>query len=132
MECTVTYYYDLMTLMAQAQGGGGGSSVPGRSGGGMVQILFIVMLFAVFYFLLIRPQQKRAKEHREMLSSLKRGDEIITNGGMLGRITGLTDRYLTVEVAEKIRLRVLRTHILGKQADVTAQDEAASSSSKAA
>lgn len=121
----MTYYYDLMTLMAQAQGGGGGSSVPGRGGGGMVQILFIVMLFAVFYFLLIRPQQKRAKDHREMLSNLKRGDEIITNGGLLGRITGLTDRYITLEVAEKIRLRVVRSHILGKQGDVKAQDEPA-------
>lgn len=125
----MTYYYDLMTLMAQAQGGGGGSSVPGRSGGGMVQILFIVMLFAVFYFLLIRPQQKRAKDHREMLSNLRRGDEIITNGGVLGRITGLTDRYITLEVAEKIRLRVMRSHILGKQADVKTQDEPVPSSS---
>lgn len=102
-------------LLAQAQGKGGGSQVPGGCGGGLANLLPMILMFAVFYFLLIRPQQKKAKEHREMLNNLKRGDEIITNGGMLGKVTGLTDRYVTLEVAEKIRLRVLRSHILGKQ-----------------
>ncbi|MCC6749648.1 MAG: preprotein translocase subunit YajC [Deltaproteobacteria bacterium] len=77
----------------------------------------MIIMFVVFYFLLIRPQQKRAKEHREMLANLKRGDMIVTNGGMIGKITGITDRIVTLEVAEKIRLRVMRTHILGKQTD---------------
>ncbi|MCK5797538.1 MAG: preprotein translocase subunit YajC, partial [Deltaproteobacteria bacterium] len=56
--------------------------------------------------------------HREMLSALKRGDKIITNGGMLGTVTGVTDRYLTIEVAEKIRIRILRSHVAGRQSDV--------------
>lgn len=108
-------------LMAQAQGQGGGSSVPGGCGGGMVQLAPIVLMFLVFYVLLIRPQQKKAKEHRQMLDNLQRGDDVITNGGLAGRITGLTDRFVTLEVAEKIRLRVLRSHILGKQSDVKEQ-----------
>ncbi|PID38654.1 MAG: preprotein translocase subunit YajC [Proteobacteria bacterium] len=83
----------------------------------------MLLMFAVFYFLLIRPQQKKAKMHREMLANLKRGDKIITNGGMLGTVTGLTDRYLTIEVAEKIRLRVLRSHVLGKQAEVDGEEQ---------
>lgn len=106
-----------MELLAQAAGKGGGSQVPGGCGGGLVNLAPMLLMFAVFYFLLIRPQQKKAKEHREMLQQLKRGDRIITNGGMLGTITGVTDRYITLEVAEKIRLRILRSHILGKQTD---------------
>lgn len=105
-------------LLAQAQGKGGGSPMPGCGGGGIQQFLLMGMMFLVFYFLMIRPQQKKAKEHREMLSNLKRGDEIITSGGIIGRITGLTERVLTIEVAEKIRLKVLRTHVVGKQTDV--------------
>jgi len=104
-------------LLAQAQGKGGGSNVPGGCGGGMMNLLPMLLMLVVFYFLLIRPQQKKAKEHREMLANLKRNDRIITNGGMLGKITGLTDRFVTLEVAEKIRLRVLRSHILAKETD---------------
>ncbi len=104
-----------MTLLAQATGKGGGSQVPGCGGGGMMQMLPLVLMFVVFYFLLIRPQQKKMKEHREMLSNLKRGDQVITNGGIMGRISGLTDKIVTIEVAEKIRVRVLRSHLAGKQ-----------------
>lgn len=82
----------------------------------------ILLIFVVFYVLLIRPQQKRAKEHREMLDNLKRGDEIVTNGGLLGRVTGMTEKYVTLEVAEKIRVRVLRSAIMGKQAEVKIED----------
>lgn len=110
------YYW--MTLLAQAQGKGGGSSVPGCQGGGMASMLPLILMFVVFYFLLIRPQQKKMKEHRAMLSNLKRGDQVITNGGLMGRVSGLTDKIVTVEVAEKIRVRVLRSHVAGKQADM--------------
>ena len=110
------YYW--MTLLAQAQGKGGGSAVPGCGGGGMAQMLPLILMFGVFYILLIRPQQKKMKEHRAMLNNLKRGDQIITNGGLMGRISGITDKLVTLEVAEKIRVRVLRSHIAGKQADM--------------
>lgn len=110
------YYW--LTLLAQAQGKGGGSQVPGCGGGGMAQMLPLILMFVVFYFLLIRPQQKKMKEHRSMLDNLKRGDSIITNGGLMGRISGITDKLVTLEVAEKIRVKVLRSHIAGKQADM--------------
>jgi len=107
----------LTSMLAQAQGKGGGSAMPGCGGGGITQLIPLILMFVVFYFLLIRPQQKRAKEHQNMLANLKRGDPIITNGGVLGKITGLSDKTVTVEVAEKIRLRVLRSHIAGKQSE---------------
>lgn len=110
-------------LLAQAQGGGGGSQVPGCGGGGIQQFALMGLMFVVFYFLLIRPQQKKAKEHRDMLANLKRGDRIITNGGLLGKVTGLTDRFVTIELAEKIRVRMLRSHILGKQADAESNND---------
>lgn len=104
-------------MLAQAQGKGGGSPIPGCGGGGMAQLIPLILMFVVFYFLLIRPQQKRAKEHQNMLSNLKRGDQVITNGGLLGKITGIGDKMVTLEVAEKIRLRVMRSHIAGKQSE---------------
>lgn len=118
----MTQVYTWIELLAQTQGKGGGSQVPGCAGG-LPQLLPMLLVFVVFYFLLIRPQQKKAKEHREMLNNIKRGDKVITNGGMLGKVTGLTDRFLTLEVAEKIRIRVLRSHVLGKESDTAPKSE---------
>jgi preprotein translocase subunit YajC len=81
------------------------------SAGGMSQILILVVFVVVFYFLLIRPQQKRAKEQQNMLSRLATGDEIVTTGGILGRITEVGDPYLTVEIADGVRVRVLKSQI---------------------
>lgn len=114
---------DWIALLAQAQGKGGGSGTPGCGGGGLMNLLPMVLLFVVFYFLLIRPQQKRAKEHQNMLSNLKRGDNIVTNGGLVGKITGISDKIVTLEVAEKIRIRVLRSHIAGKKEAMESADE---------
>lgn len=79
----------------------------------LIQFLPLVLIFVIFYFLLIRPQQKRAKEHQNFLDNLKKGDEIVTVGGVIGRITGLTEQVVTIEVAENVRLKVLRTNIAG-------------------
>ena len=65
-------------------------------------------MFVIFYFLLIRPQQKKTKDHRQMVDSLKTGDRIITSGGLHGRITGVSENALTVEIAEKVRVKVNR------------------------
>jgi preprotein translocase subunit YajC len=65
-------------------------------------------MFVIFYFLLIRPQQKKTKEHRQMIDNLKTGDRIITSGGLHGRITGVSENALTVEIAEKVRVKVNR------------------------
>ena len=71
----------------------------------------LILIFVVFYFLLIRPQSKRAKEHRKMVAELKAGDEVVTSGGVLGKITEAGDQFLTVEVADGVKLKVQRTTI---------------------
>ena len=93
---------DFFISDAYAQGAGA------PAGPGMGDFLFLIVLFAVFYFLLIRPQQKRAKEHKKMVEALAKGDEIVTNGGLLGRISRIGDDFLTVEVAEGLEVRVQR------------------------
>ena len=71
----------------------------------------LILLFAVFYFLLIRPQQKRARTHKSFVENLKKGDRVVTSGGMYGTITGVTDDAVTIEVAEKVRVKVLKSAI---------------------
>ncbi|MGI9316289.1 MAG: preprotein translocase subunit YajC [bacterium] len=86
---------------AWAQAGGGG-------GAGLLGLLPMVAIFVIFYFLLIRPQQKKAKEHRSMVADLSKGDEIVTNGGVLGKITGADDNFVTVEIANGVSIQVQR------------------------
>lgn len=74
----------------------------------LVNILPLVLIFAVFWLLLIRPQQKRMKEHRELVANLRRGDVVVTGGGMIGKIVKVQDQEATVELAENVRVRVLR------------------------
>jgi len=76
--------------------------------GGLSFFLPLIVLFAVFYFIAIRPQQKRTKEHRQLLEALKKGDEVVTSGGLLGRITKVSDNYLGVDVAEGLEIKVQR------------------------
>jgi preprotein translocase subunit YajC len=93
--------FDLITTAhAQAAGGPGGSD--------LMTFLPMIAIFVVFYFLLIRPQQKKAKEAKAMLEALQKGDEVVTAGGMLGRIAKLTDQYVTVEVAPNTEITVQR------------------------
>jgi len=80
-------------------------------GGGIESILLIVVMFGVMYFLMIRPQMKRAKEHKTMVDSLQKGDEVITAGGILGRITKVEDQYITVSVAESVEMQMQRAAI---------------------
>jgi preprotein translocase subunit YajC len=91
--------------------GMGGSS---EGGGSPYQPLILMgAMFAIFYFLLIRPQQKKSKDHRQMLSNLRKGDRVVTSGGIHGRITGMDDATLTVEIAEKVRVKVARGNVAG-------------------
>ncbi|MFO0450080.1 MAG: preprotein translocase subunit YajC, partial [Pseudomonadota bacterium] len=76
-----------------------------------LQMLPLVLIFVVFYFLLIRPQTKKAKEHREMVSKLATGDEVVTAGGMLGRITELSEQFVTLEVANGVQIKVQRFQV---------------------
>ena len=79
--------------------------------GSLMSLLPLVAIFAVFYFLLIRPQQKRAKEHKKMYENLAKGDEIITSGGTLGKITALGESFVTVEIANGVEIKVQRPAI---------------------
>jgi preprotein translocase subunit YajC len=74
----------------------------------------MVLMFVVFWFLLIRPQVKRQKAHQALLQAIKKGDTVITRGGLVGKVAGVSDRILTIELQEKVRVRVLRSHIEGK------------------
>jgi preprotein translocase subunit YajC len=80
-----------------------------------MQFMPIILIFAVFYLLVIRPQSKKAKEHQRMLGELKKGDDVVTTGGILGRITGVKDTELVIQVQEGVRLRVLRSAVQGRQ-----------------
>ena len=101
----------MFTSVAHAMTGGAGGA--GGAGGGFGALVPLVLMFVIFYFLLIRPQQKKAKAHRELLSQLKKGDRVITSGGLYGTITGVKDGVLTIEIAPKIRVKVSQGHVSG-------------------
>jgi preprotein translocase subunit YajC len=90
---------------------------PGQATGGQQSpytfFIFMGLLFAVFYFILIRPQQKRQKEHRQLLENLKKGDKVMTSGGIQGTIVALSDKLVTVEIADKVKVKVGRSYIAG-------------------
>ncbi len=80
----------------------------------IIETLFPFAIILVFFYLFLgRPQQKKLKEQQAFLSSLKRGDEVITNGGIFGEITGITEKFVTLQVADNVRIKILRTQILG-------------------
>ena len=111
--------FDVATAMA-ANGAPAGSPQ-----GGLVSFVPLILIFVVFYFLLIRPQQKRAKEHQNFLKNLKKGDQVVTNGGLLGEITGITDKIVTLEIADKVRVKVSRQHVQGPVSTAAAGGEGA-------
>jgi preprotein translocase subunit YajC len=96
---------ELAYAMGTQPGGGQGSQI--------MSFLPIILIFVIFYFLLIRPQQKRSKEHRGLLANLKVGDNVLTSGGIYGRITGLRDDIITLEISDKVRVKVSRGNIAG-------------------
>jgi preprotein translocase subunit YajC len=93
---------DWLISTAQAQAAGGAPANP------LLQMLPLVLIFVVFYFLLIRPQAKRAKEHKAMVAAMGVGDEVVTNGGILGKVTETGDQFLTVEIASGVQVKVQR------------------------
>lgn len=93
---------------AWAAGGGNAQAAPG---GSWTFILLMVVLFVGFYFLLIRPQQKRQKQQREMISQLGTGDEVVTNSGILGKITEVGEQYFGVEIAKGVEIRLQKNAI---------------------
>ena len=98
---------DFLIAPAHAQAAAGGA----QGGLGGMGLLMPVILIGVMYFLMIRPQMKRAKEHRAMLEKLSRGDEVITNGGIAGTVSEIGDNFITIEIADNVRVRVQKTAV---------------------
>jgi preprotein translocase subunit YajC len=87
-------------------------SAPGVGGPGPMMTIFpFILIFAIMYFMVIRPQQKKAKDHREMLNKLKKNDEVMTSGGIYGKVVDLKENVVTLEVAQNVRIRVNRAQI---------------------
>ncbi|MFD1794395.1 preprotein translocase subunit YajC [Paracoccus aurantiacus] len=103
---------------AQAAGGAGGAAA-------ITQFVPLILIFVIMYFLILRPQQKRMKEHRNMVSALKRGDQVVTQGGLIGKVTDVKDEEVTVEIAQGVKVRVVR----GTIAQVVTQPKPAAANS---
>jgi preprotein translocase subunit YajC len=103
--------------MGQTGGAGGQAG----QGGGLTAFVPIILMFVIFYFLLIRPQQKKAKSHQEMINNLKKGDRVITSGGIYGLITNIDETTATLEIAEKVRIKVTRSSIAGINVEAPVQ-----------
>ena len=80
----------------------------GEAGGSLFSLLPLVVIFVLFYFLLIRPQQKRAKQHKEMVAALSKGEEVVTNGGLLGKVTDVDDNFISLEISSGLTVKVQR------------------------
>ena len=91
----------------------------------MEQLFPFVAIFAIFYFFIIRPQTKRQKKHQDFVTKLQRGDEVLTTGGIMGTVEGLTDKFITLEVADGVKMRVLRSHIAGSAQEPVGQHQPA-------
>ncbi len=118
------------TAYAQAAGATGGGGF-----GGLEQMFLIIPIIAVFYFFMIRPQQKKMKDHRALVAGVRRGDRVVTGGGLIGQVTKvISDGEVQVEIAEGVRVRVVRSQISEVLSKTTAadskSDDAAASSDK--
>ncbi len=109
---------DLAYAMGQSPSGGGAGSIA-------TQMLFFVAIFAIFYFLLIRPQQKQKKDREALLAAVKKGDRVVTTGGLYGTVVGLDERIVTLKVGEQVRLQFDRSAI-GRIVPAAGEKEGAS------
>jgi preprotein translocase subunit YajC len=115
-----------MTLASGADLALAGLTPPSGSGGGAVvtQLLFFAAIFAIFYFLLIRPQQRQKSERQRMLAALKRGDRVVTTGGLHGTIIGLTEHTVSLRVADQVKLEFDRSAVGRVTPAATAEKDA--------
>ena len=102
-----------MFFVSEAFAMAGNQGQQGSASGGFEGIFMLLAMFAIFYFLLIRPQQKRAKQHKEMIDALKAGDQVITAGGLHGKVVSVQDKVVSVEIATGVRVKVNRISIAG-------------------
>ena len=106
-------FIDLAHAMAPGQPGGAG---PGGAGGMLGSLVPLVLIFVVFYFLLIRPQQKRAKEQKNMIDNLKKGDKIITSGGIYGIIESVGTNTVTIKIGENVKIKLGKAYVASLRA----------------
>ena len=100
------------------------SATEGSTGAeGLISFMPLIIIFVIFYFLLIRPQQKKQQQHKSMLGSLKRGDKVVTTGGIHGTIEGLTDTTLQLKIANQVKVTISRSAIAGLQAGEAKTEE---------
>jgi preprotein translocase subunit YajC len=90
-----------------------GAPAGGEQQGGFAAFLPLIIIFAIFYFLLILPQQRKMKKHREFLNSLEKGKMVVTSGGIHGKITGITESVITLEIASDVKIKISRDQIAG-------------------
>lgn len=81
-------------------------AAPGAAGGGLSMIIMMVVLFGLMYFMMIRPQMKRQKEHRSMVAALAKGDEVVSNGGLAGRVDDIGETFITIEIAPNVKVKL--------------------------
>lgn len=104
--------------LAFAMGGApGGAAGPAGGMAAFQQVIPLVFMFAIFYFLLIRPQQKKAKEHKALLEAIKKGDNVITAGGVHGKITSVDDTIVTLEIATGVNIKIIKSYIAAVKKD---------------
>lgn len=116
-----------MTSIAYAMGQGGAA---GQSAGGFSSFIPLILMFVIFYFLLIRPQQKKSKELREMISNVKKGDRIVTSGGIHGEVTHVGETTMTLKIADKVRIKLARGNVAALVAVASSQVQKSKSSKK--
>jgi len=123
LETTV---FDLLhTLVALTPDAGG------EGGGGIISLIVpFALVFGIMYFLVIRPQSKKQKEQESFLTSLKTGDQVVTQGGLFGKVTGVRDNVITLEISDRVRVKVLRSMILSRQESAPSEGSSESSSDK--
>jgi preprotein translocase subunit YajC len=97
-------------MISEAFAMAGSGAEAGRSG--YEGIIMLLIMFAIFYFLLIRPQQKRAKQHRELIEALKVGDQVVTAGGLHGKVAGVQDQVVTLEIATGVKIKLNRSSVV--------------------
>ncbi len=102
-----------MVSEAFAMAGNAGGQAGGRPG--YEGLIMLVVMFAIFYFLLIRPQQKRAKQHKQLIESLKAGDQVTTAGGIHGKVAAVQDSYVMLEIATGVKIKVSRSSVVGTE-----------------
>jgi preprotein translocase subunit YajC len=100
---------DLHFVLAAAAPAGGGASAM------FVQIFPLILIFVVFYFFLIRPQQKRAKEHEAKINSVQKNDEVVTGGGLMGKVIKVADDYVEIEIAPNVRVKAVKSTLTNVQ-----------------